>query len=1015
MKRIEQIFLAVKEGTISKEDALRALCGIGNMPNQPADDDGKEISISEVDIPLSVSALEISADAFFVNDHVVGGVMLLPAAAQLEFLREAIQKHFEPIHGNVAHLELDSIIFLRPFAVKSRSSNLTMILRDDPEGGVVCDLCCGRSEEQGEDSLLSQARGRLVPHDEADAPSHDFEALRPQCVAPVDVDDLYRTLAACGIELGSRMRGLASAAMGATIDGQPFVLAELAVPSGGVEGEDSFIFHPTLVDGAFQSAAVLAKPGSPGAGRLPFSIERVEVWSPIPENAWAYTRAISAAEASTADRFDIDLCDASGRVCCRIRAFSTLPSGNSALRASPPSSPKNLVTKSGLKAHVAELIRSALVETLKLGESGVEPKRPFADYGVDSIIAIKLTREIGRRCGIVFPATTLFDFNSVDRLTRHILDEHSEAVARLVESDLPSAAAPDSHSRSGGIPSASSPIVRARHADDEPDERVRCRRAVVHGSGNIEDIEIVEEECPPLGRTEVRIAVHAFPINFMDLLCVQGLYPTIPGYPFTPGTEVSGVVIDVGSAVHSIRPGDEVVAVMGQSFGGQATVVTVDEAWALPKPSTLSFEEACALPAAGITMLEVFERIRLRPGERILIQGATGGLGTMAIQLARHFGGEVFATAGSDEKLDYLAASGAARCCNHRTADIEREIKQWTDGAGVDVVINTLAEGLRNGLTCLAPGGRYVELAMTALKSARAVDLSVLNDNQTFFSVDVRKLGSKAPEKVLGLWRDLSSLAAKGGLRPNVEQVFSFDRLKDAYRRLESRESTGKIVVGVDSIGSAAVTSRGRRKSAFSVGRDRADQFAIIGMSGRYPRSENLEALWRHLAEGEELTRPSSRWDLGMSLRSAGVDPETACNRGGYLSSIDMFDPLFFNISKLEATYLDPQQRLFMQEAWKALEDAGYAGDQMEAARCGVYIGCAQGDYGASSRSDAPAQAFWGNAGSVIPARIAYHLDLRGPAIAIDTACSSSLVAIHLACQALRSGEIGRASCRERV
>ncbi|WP_036722874.1 type I polyketide synthase, partial [Paenibacillus forsythiae] len=126
---------------------------------------------------------------------------------------------------------------------------------------------------------------------------------------------------------------------------------------------------------------------------------------------------------------------------------------------------------------------------------------------------------------------------------------------------------------------------------------------------------------------------------------------------------------------------------------------------------------------------------------------------------------------------------------------------------------------------------------------------------------------------------------------------------------------------------------------------------------------------------------------------------------GSFLDGIDEFDPLFFNISGLEATYMDPQQRLFLEESWRALEDAGYAGDAMGNRRCGIYVGSCGGDYPKLFGNNPPPQSFWGNAGSVIPARIAYYLNLQGPAVTVDTACSSSLVAIHLACQSLWSGE----------
>ncbi|NSL86223.1 SDR family NAD(P)-dependent oxidoreductase [Chitinophaga sp. Mgbs1] len=171
---------------------------------------------------------------------------------------------------------------------------------------------------------------------------------------------------------------------------------------------------------------------------------------------------------------------------------------------------------------------------------------------------------------------------------------------------------------------------------------------------------------------------------------------------------------------------------------------------------------------------------------------------------------------------------------------------------------------------------------------------------------------------------------------------------------------------------------------------------AIIGISGRYPGSASLEELWAHLSGGDDLVTKADRW--------AATDNSTYY--GGFLDHIDQFDPHCFNITALEASYMDPQQRLFLEESWKALENAGYTGNDGHTHACGVYVGCHAGDYQQLLGKDAPPQAFWGNAHAVIPARIAYHLNLQGPAMAIDTACSSSLVAIQQACQALWTGEI---------
>ena len=178
---------------------------------------------------------------------------------------------------------------------------------------------------------------------------------------------------------------------------------------------------------------------------------------------------------------------------------------------------------------------------------------------------------------------------------------------------------------------------------------------------------------------------------------------------------------------------------------------------------------------------------------------------------------------------------------------------------------------------------------------------------------------------------------------------------------------------------------------------------AIVGYAGRFAKSADAEALWRHLAAGRDLVEPASRFDLDALYRDAA--PGSYGRHGSFLDDVAAFDPAFFGISGLEARYMDPQQRLFLEEAWKTLEHAGHAGPDIHGRRVGVFAGCSSGDYDALFGKDVPGQAFWGNTASLVPARIAYFLDLKGPAVTVDTACSSSLVAVHLACRALWDGE----------
>ncbi|MEU3613369.1 SDR family NAD(P)-dependent oxidoreductase [Streptomyces sp. NPDC006872] len=184
----------------------------------------------------------------------------------------------------------------------------------------------------------------------------------------------------------------------------------------------------------------------------------------------------------------------------------------------------------------------------------------------------------------------------------------------------------------------------------------------------------------------------------------------------------------------------------------------------------------------------------------------------------------------------------------------------------------------------------------------------------------------------------------------------------------------------------------------------RPGDIAIIGVSGRYPEAVDLDEFWQNLRAGRDCVRevPAGRWDHG---RYAGAG---AGGWGGFLDDIDRFDPLFFQISLLEADYLDPQERLFLQCAHHTLEDAGYTPDRLSRdARVGVFVGVMYQEYqllGAQAQERGRPDALWGSA-STVANRVSYFYDFHGPSMAVDTMCSSSLTAVHLACEAIRSGQ----------
>ncbi|WP_307852184.1 SDR family NAD(P)-dependent oxidoreductase [Streptomyces sp. b94] len=191
---------------------------------------------------------------------------------------------------------------------------------------------------------------------------------------------------------------------------------------------------------------------------------------------------------------------------------------------------------------------------------------------------------------------------------------------------------------------------------------------------------------------------------------------------------------------------------------------------------------------------------------------------------------------------------------------------------------------------------------------------------------------------------------------------------------------------------------------------DDTDAVAVIGLAGRYPAADDPDELWTNLAEGRDAITeiPADRWDSRRWYDPDPATPGLAHTRwGGFLRDVDRFDPLFFGISPRQAELMDPQERLFLQNAWHVLEDAGYRRSDLAGRPVGVYVGVMYGEYQFHGALDAlrGGRPLTGSSFATIANRVSHALDLSGPSMALDTMCSSSLTAIHLACESLRRGE----------
>ena len=199
------------------------------------------------------------------------------------------------------------------------------------------------------------------------------------------------------------------------------------------------------------------------------------------------------------------------------------------------------------------------------------------------------------------------------------------------------------------------------------------------------------------------------------------------------------------------------------------------------------------------------------------------------------------------------------------------------------------------------------------------------------------------------------------------------------------------------------------------------EDIAIIGMAGVYPGAPSLKQFWSNLSAGVSSIQeiPQERWSIETYYDpdpNHAMQGKSYCKWGGFITDVEQFDPLFFNISPAEAEMMDPQQRITLQTAWAALEDAGYAAEKVSNTKCGFYVGVMNSDYAEvimkSGESNTAIQTVTGISNSILSARVPYFLNLKGPVMAVDTACSSSLVAIHLACNALQNRRSRHDVCR---
>jgi putative PIG3 family NAD(P)H quinone oxidoreductase len=301
---------------------------------------------------------------------------------------------------------------------------------------------------------------------------------------------------------------------------------------------------------------------------------------------------------------------------------------------------------------------------------------------------------------------------------------------------------------------------------------------------------------PVPGEGEVLVEVAASAVNRADIMQRQGFYDPPPGAPRHPGLECSGRIAALGPGVTGWSVGDEVCALLGG--GGYAQKVAVPAGQLLPVPDGVGVKEAAALPEVVCTVWSnVFMVAHLRPGEALLVHGGSSGIGTMAIQLAKALGARVAVTAGTKEKLERCAELGADILINYREQDFVAEIKQATDGAGADVILDNMgAKYLDRNVQALAVNGR---LAIIGLQGGNKAELNIgalLTKRAAVSATSLRARPLEEKAAIVAAVREhVWPLFAAGRIRPVVDREMPMSEASAAHRVVEESGHIGKVLL----------------------------------------------------------------------------------------------------------------------------------------------------------------------------------------------------------------------------
>ncbi|MBS2965992.1 type I polyketide synthase [Actinocrinis puniceicyclus] len=768
----------------------------------------------------------ISADAQpWTRDHAVFGTTIVPGAALVELALTAGRETGAPA---VDELILEAPLVLADDAPLAVQVTVAPAEQDGRRAVAVYSRPQGAAED-GERAATCHARGWLV----ADAePMPAFPAVWPPAGAEaVAVDGLYARLAEAGYDYGPLFQGLQAAWRSG---GDLYTEVGIADDAGG----EGFAIHPALFDAALHGALVDKDAASPAD--LPFS------WSGVQLGRVAGKRLRVRISGAGGSALRIDAVEPGGTPAFAVQSLALRPVDQAQLAGAQRGNSSlfrlEWVDLDDAGREPAGSTRFAVLgEFAELGEAAASADH-FADLaalekavidGAAAPEAVLVAVEAppgaldAAAAGRALAASTL-------RLLQRWLESERLAEARLVVVTRGGVAVGDEAAElaltpvwglvrsaqsehpgrfvlvdldGGGASDAAPPDWSTVLGLDEPQIALRADRLLAPrlarteapaegpwrlGSkrkGSLEELAIIPSAGErALGVHEVRVGVRAAGLNFRDVLIALGMYPG--DAPL--GSEAAGVVLEVGSGVSDLAPGDRVFGLVLDAFG---PVAVADRRTVVPMPEGFTFEQAAALPVVYLTAYYgLADLAGIKPGEKLLVHAAAGGVGMAAVNLARHWGVEVFATA-SPGKWDAVRAMGVAdeRIASSRDLSFRGKFLDATGGAGVDVVLDALAgEFVDASLELLPRGGRFIEMGKADLRDPAVVARE--HPGVRYRSYDLMEAG---PERIQQMLREIVALFEAGALEHSPIRTWDVRRGVEAFRFLREGRNTGKIVLTV--------------------------------------------------------------------------------------------------------------------------------------------------------------------------------------------------------------------------